>query len=118
MGYVNNLVERDRRYLIDILLEGLARLDYRGYDSTGLLVDADEANQVLSFKIIGKVTDLKQHIAHEHINLTKIFASHVGIAHTRWAANGSASVLNCHPQRFVRALKLSPYFCSVTRRQI
>ena len=102
MGYVNNLLERDRPYLIEILLEGLARLDYRGYDSTGLLVDGDEVDEVLPFKIVGKVADLKQLIHHEKIDLTRPFASHVGIAHTRWAANGSASILNCHPHRFLR----------------
>ena len=117
MGYINNLVERDREYLIDTLLGGLARLDYRGYDSTGLVVDGDRADQALPFKVVGKVADLKQLISDGEIDLKKTFASHVGIAHTRWAANGPASVLNCHPHRFAGG-RLSESDHSITKWQI
>lgn len=100
MGYVNNQVSRNRDHLIKTLLSGLAKLDYRGYDSTGLLIDGDTPDQALPFKVVGKVADLEQLISEDNIDLTKTFDSHSGIAHTRWAANGSASVLNCHPHRF------------------
>ena len=45
-GYVNYLVERDRNYIIDILLTGLSRLEYRGYDSAGIACDGDKETEV------------------------------------------------------------------------
>jgi glucosamine--fructose-6-phosphate aminotransferase (isomerizing) len=45
-GYVNYLVERDRNFIVDILLTGLSRLEYRGYDSAGIACDGDKENEV------------------------------------------------------------------------
>ncbi|KAK5167280.1 glutamine--fructose-6-phosphate transaminase (isomerizing) [Oleoguttula sp. CCFEE 6159] len=82
-GYINYLVERDRKYILDTLVNGLSRLEYRGYDSAGLAVDGDKKNEVLAFKEVGKVAKLKQLIEDEKPDLTKVFDSHAGIAHTR-----------------------------------
>ncbi len=73
-----------------ILLEGLKRLEYRGYDSAGILT-VDSNSQFALKKDIGKVLEI-----HERINFLDLKGS-MGIAHTRWATHGGVTKFNAHP---------------------
>jgi glucosamine--fructose-6-phosphate aminotransferase (isomerizing) len=86
-GIVGVVAERNS---VPILLEGLRRLEYRGYDSAGLAVINDQG-QVERQRTVGKVKVLQEALAAAPL------AGHVGIAHTRWATHGVPSMRNAHP---------------------
>jgi glucosamine--fructose-6-phosphate aminotransferase (isomerizing) len=86
-GIVGAVAERD---VVSILMEGLRRLEYRGYDSAGVAV-LDKNDSIQRIRAEGKVSMLRDMLAKSPI------IGHTGIAHTRWATHGVPSERNAHP---------------------
>ena len=83
VGYIGN------RNAVPILIDGLKRLEYRGYDSAGIAVIRNGSVEIT--KKIGKVTELEKALPGED------YQGMIGIGHTRWATHGEPSDRNAHP---------------------
>lgn len=83
IGYIGN------KEVVPILISGLKRLEYRGYDSAGICVLCGDKLETVKKK--GQIVELENELIGRRINST------MGIAHTRWATHGEPSVLNAHP---------------------
>src|SRR5580698_6454788 len=86
-GIVGAVAERN---IVPILMEGLRRLEYRGYDSAGLAV-LNGSGSLVRLRAVGKVRALEEAIEQEPAR------GKIGIAHTRWATHGAPSERNAHP---------------------
>ena len=84
VGYIG------RRKAYPVLIDGLRRLEYRGYDSAGVAL-INEKGELNVYKSVGKVADLERETEGKDVS------GHVGIAHTRWATHGEPSTANAHP---------------------
>ncbi|MEL7312041.1 MAG: class II glutamine amidotransferase, partial [Pseudomonadota bacterium] len=86
-GIVGAIAERN---VVPILVEGLRRLEYRGYDSAGVAVLQDDASIELR-RAVGKVAGLQDKLDQNPMT------GRIGLAHTRWATHGGVTESNAHP---------------------
>jgi len=86
-GIVGAVAERN---IVPVLIEGLRRLEYRGYDSAGVAVVRDDSSIGLS-RTVGKVAELSKKLEKDSL------VGNTGVAHTRWATHGGVTEANAHP---------------------
>src|SRR3954471_5130312 len=91
IGYIGD------RQALPVVIEGLQRLEYRGYDSAGVAL-LDEEGELQLRRSVGKLSNLTVALDEEKSRGT-LPQSSLGMGHTRWATHGKPTELNAHPHR-------------------